>query len=122
LIGVLAGLAVGVIIGWQLYPVEYTNSPLSDLAGSYQEEYTVMISEGYQHDGDAQSALDRLRLLGKDNIIEYVRALTERYISQSKVQAIEPMVALTEALVGPDNLPPIMRLYRSTPAPTPANQ
>ena len=27
LIGVLAGIAIGVFIGWEQFPVEYTNSP-----------------------------------------------------------------------------------------------
>lgn len=116
LIGVLIGLVAGVFLGWEQFPVEYTNSTLSALAPQFQEEYTVMVAEGYQYDGDIEAALDRLRPLQKENIFAYIQDLTERYISQSNVPAIGPMVALAEAV---GRLTPIMESYRSTPVPTP---
>lgn len=118
LIGLLAGLSTGVFLGWGPFPVEYRNSPLAALAPRYQEEYTLMVAEGYQYDRDIEAALERLRPLGKPNTIAYVTELTERYISQSNIPAIPLMVALVEALIGPDNLPAIMQLYRPTPTPT----
>lgn len=118
LIGLLAGLSTGVFLGWGPFPVEYRNSPLAALAPRYQEEYTLMVAEGYQYDRDIEAALERLRPLGKPNTIAYITELTERYISQSNIPAIPIMVALVEALIGPDNLPAIMQLYRPTPTPT----
>ncbi len=120
LVGILIGLAAGVFLGWGPFPVEYTNSPLSDLAPRFQEEYTVMVAEGYQYDRDVNAALQRLQPLGKENSIDYVLDLTERYISQSNLSDIPVMVALVEAFIGPDNLPSVMRLYRPTPVSTPA--
>jgi hypothetical protein len=117
LVGLLAGLTTGVFLGWGPFPVEYRNSPLSALAPRYQEEYTLMVAEGYQVDRDIEAVLERLRPLGKPNIIDYVIELTERYISQSNIPAIPVMVALVEALIGPENLPAIMQLYRATPTP-----
>lgn len=117
LVGLLVGLSTGVFLGWGPFPVEYRNSPLSGLAPRYQEEYTLMVAEGYQVDRDVQAVLERLRPLGKPNTIDYVIELTERYISQSNIPAIPIMVALVEALIGPENLPAIMQLYRPTPTP-----
>ncbi|NLF76288.1 MAG: hypothetical protein GX573_11370 [Chloroflexi bacterium] len=117
LIGVLAGIAIGVFIGWEQFPVEYTNSSIAALAPHYQEEYTVMVAEGYQADRDVNGALTRLQPLGKENVFDYIQDLTERYISQSNVPAISPMVALAEAV---GRLTPIMEVYRTTPVPTPA--
>lgn len=124
LIGVLIGLIVGVFLGWEQFPVEYTNSSLSALAPHYQEEYTLMVAEGYQHDRDVNAALARLRPLEEENIPTYVRDLTERYISQSSVpvipedysldQMIQVMVSLSEAFGW---LTPLMELYHSTPVP-----
>lgn len=122
LIGVLIGLSIGVFMGWGPFQVEYKNSSLEALAPHYQEEYTVMVAEGYQYDQDINAALARLQPLGKENTINYVKELTERFISQSNIPAIPPLVALVEALVGSENLPPVMDLYRSTPVPTPAPQ
>jgi hypothetical protein len=117
LIGVLVGLAAGVFLGWEQFPVEYTNSSMSALAPRYQEEYTVMVAEGHMVDRDINGALTRLQPLGKENIFDYIQDLTERLISQSKVSAIPPMVALAEAV---GRLTPAMELYRSTPVPTPS--
>ncbi len=116
LVGVLVGIAIGVYIGWEQFPVEYTNSSIAALAPRYQEEYTVMVAEGYQVDRDVNGALTRLQPLGKANVFDYIQDLTERYISQSNVPAISPMVALAEAV---GRLTPIMEVYRTTPVPTP---
>jgi hypothetical protein len=115
LIGVLIGLASGVFLGWEQFPVEYTNSAMSALAPRYQEDYTVMVAEGYLYDQDINGALTRLQPLGKENIFDYIQDLTERLISQSKVSAIPPMVALAEAV---GRLTPAMEIYRLTPVPT----
>jgi hypothetical protein len=119
LIGLVIGLAAGVFVGWEQFPVEYTNSSLSALAPRYQEDYTVMVAEGFQVErGDVNavnSALSRLQPLEKENIFDYVQTLTERYIAQSNVPAIPVMVALSEAL---GRLTPVMELYRQTPVPT----
>ncbi len=115
LVGVLVGIAIGVYIGWEQFPVEYTNSSIAALAPRYQEEYTVMVAEGYQVDRDVNGALTRLQPLGKANVFDYIQDLTERYISQSNVPAISPMVALAEAV---GRLTPIMEVYRTTPVPT----
>lgn len=118
LIGVLIGLAMGVYLGWQQFPVEYTNSSIEALAPAYQEDYTVMVAEGYLYDQDVAVALNRLQPLGKENIFNYVQDLTERYISQSNFPAIPAMVALAEAM---GRLTPVMEIYRLTPVPSPAS-
>lgn len=115
LIGVLVGLALGVYLGWEQFPVEYTNSSLEALASDYQEEYTVMVADGYLYDGDQAAAVTRLQPLNKGNVFDYVQDLTERYISQSNVPYIPSLVALSEAF---GRLTPIMEIYRQTPVPT----
>jgi len=117
LIGILVGLAAGMFLGWEQFPVEYTNSSMSNLAPRYQEDYTVMVAEGYVQERDVNGALTRLQPLGKENIFDYIQDLTERLISQSKVPFISPMVALAEAI---GRLTPAMEIYRLTPVPTPS--
>lgn len=115
MVGVLIGVTVGMFLGWEQFPVEYTNSSLSALAPQFEEEYTVMVAEGYQYDRDINAALERLRPLQKADIYHYIQDLTERYIAQSNVPAIPIMVALAEAV---GRLTPVMEIYRSTPIPT----
>jgi hypothetical protein len=57
-----------------------------------------------------------LQPLNKENIFDFIQDLTERFISQSNIPAITPMVALAEAI---GRLTPAMEIYRSTPVPAP---
>ncbi|MBL8155471.1 MAG: hypothetical protein JNM70_14905, partial [Anaerolineae bacterium] len=93
------GAAIGLYLGWVQFPVEFVNSPASDLAESYKDDYTVMIAAGYLTDGDLGGAVDRLRLLGMQNIPAWVQSVTERYISSSRdSRDIAYLVALSEGL------------------------
>lgn len=108
--GVVAGILLGLFIGWEVAPVEYINSPMSDLAPRYQDAYTLMIAEGYLVDGDALGAVERLRVLDVDNVPAYVQSVTERYITNSRdVGDIRKLVALSEGL---GRLTPLMEPYR----------
>ena len=113
IIGVIVGTMLGLLIGWELYPAEYVDSPLSLLDQDYKEQYTVMIAYGYVFDGDLESAVARLRALNVTNIAGYVQEITERYITQSRnLEDIRHLVALAE---GMGRLTPMMESYRLLP-------
>lgn len=119
-IGVVMGVLVGLFIGWQVAPVEYTDSPIAALAQPYKDRYTIMIAGGYIADGDLQGAIERLRLLGTDNIPEFVQRVTERYISNSAdLNDIRYLVALAEGL---GRLTPPMQNFRQYSRPVEASQ
>lgn len=109
-IGILLGAGAGLFFGWVVAPVEFVDSPMSDLATRYQDEYLLMIAAGYQVDGNVNAAIDRLRHLGHDNIPAYIQEVTERYISNSRnVDDIRLLVALAE---GVGRLTPPMESFR----------
>ncbi len=109
-IGVMVGIGLGLLFGWVIAPVEYTDSPMSALADRYQEEYTLMIAAGYLVDRDASAAVERLSRLGVENVPAYVQELTERYITNSRnVEDIRLLVALSEGL---GRLTPPMERFR----------
>ncbi|MEP7284490.1 MAG: hypothetical protein ABI947_01825 [Chloroflexota bacterium] len=83
LLGLGVGAALGLYIGWVLSPVQYVQSPMASLSQHYKDEYTVMVASAYQVDGDINEAVRRLQPLGISNIPQYVRDVTERYISES---------------------------------------
>lgn len=115
LIGLAVGLGLGLYLGWVQFPVEFVNSPMTDLAPRYKDEYTVMIATGYAADGDLVGAVERLRVLGVENIPAYVQETTERYITNSRnVDDIQYLVILAE---GMDRLTPIMEPYRQVSVP-----
>lgn len=114
-IGLIVGLLVGLYLGWIQFPVEFIDSPASDLSPRYRDEYTVMIAAGYLADGDLQGAVERLRVLGVENIPQHVQETTERYITNSReYEDIQVLVALAEGL---DRLTPIMEPYRPVRVP-----
>ncbi len=101
---------MGLLIGWQIAPVEYINSPMSDLAQRHKDDYTLMIAAGYLTDGDVSGAIDRLRVLGVDNVPAYVQNTTERFITNSRdIDEIRRLVALAE---GMGRLTPPMENFR----------
>jgi hypothetical protein len=68
-----------------------------------------MIAAGYLADGDASGAVERLSVLGVDNVPLYVQELTERYITNSRdIEDIRHLVALADGL---GRLTPIMEPY-----------
>ncbi len=110
LIGLGVGVALGLYLGWEQFPVEYVDSRLSDLAPVYQEAYTLMIAAGFMEDADPLAAVERLSRLGVDNVPQYVQTITERYISNSRsLEDIRLLVTLAEGL---GRLTPIMEPFR----------
>lgn len=99
LLGAILGLVIGLYLGWVQFPVQFVNSPMSALDPKYRDEYTVMIAQGFQADADAVGAIQRLRVLGVENVPEYVFQEAERYITNSRSPLeIQALIALSEGL------------------------
>lgn len=98
-LGGVLGLGVGLYLGWVQFPVEFVNSPISALDPRYRDDYTVMVAQGFQADADGVGAVQRLRVLGVENVPEYVFQQAERYITNSRSpQEIQALIALSEGL------------------------
>ncbi|MCC6616731.1 MAG: hypothetical protein IT320_24870 [Anaerolineae bacterium] len=110
LIALLLGAGIGLYLGWVQFPVEFVDSPASALAQNEKDDYTLMIAGAYADDGDLNGAIERLRVLGVDNVPAYVQEVTERYITNSRgVDDIRLLVDLAE---GMGRLTPVMEPYR----------
>jgi hypothetical protein len=111
IIGLIVGVGVGLYLGWVQFPVEFVNSPASALAREYKDDYTVMIAAAFAQDRDLGGAVERLRILGVENIPAYVLEVTERFITNSQnVNDIRLLVGLYEGLAG--RVTPMMEPYR----------
>lgn len=110
LVGLAIGAAAGLYIGWELLPTTYVNSPASSLDQRFKDNYTVMIAAGFCADNDALGAVDRLRVLGVQDVPTYIQETTERYIRNSRnINDIYYLVALSE---GVGRLTGLMQPYR----------
>jgi hypothetical protein len=62
--GVILGLALGLLVGWVLWPVKYTNAVPQILSQQYQEEYLRMAVDSYRINQDPDLAFQRWANLG----------------------------------------------------------
>ena len=102
--GVIAGLLLGLIIGWGIAPVEWTDVPPSQLGTAYQEDYMRMTLESFRLNSDPNLAVQRWQSLGSNapQIFQIVRA---------DPRGIEPFVfdryaAVVTGVLGPDAVNP----------------
>jgi hypothetical protein len=66
LIVIALGLAAGLVYGWVVSPVEYTNTTPDTLRADYRCDYVLMTAEIFHADRNADQAARRLALLGSE--------------------------------------------------------
>ena len=97
-IGLVIGVLIAFLIGYEIAPVQYTDGPISSFSQTYQDEYTLMVAAAYGVDCDINEAFNRLKPLGVSNIPVYIRDVTERYMSDSgtgKESDVRNLIALS---------------------------
>lgn len=77
----IAGAALGVAIGWWLWPVEYVNTTPDTLRRDYQDDYIVMVATAYEVESNLDRARERLRLLNPAEPEAPLAELVERLVA-----------------------------------------
>jgi hypothetical protein len=60
---IIIGIALGLIYGWVVDPVDYVDTNPNSLRDDYKTDYVLMVAEIYSADQDAESAVIRLTFL-----------------------------------------------------------
>ena len=60
------GIAFGLIYGWVINPVQYTDVTPDTLRIDYQTDYVLMVAEAYRAEQNPSLAARRLALLGNE--------------------------------------------------------
>jgi hypothetical protein len=108
-LGIAAGIGLGLLIGWLLWPVRYTNTSLDQLHPAYREEYIRMVALAYQVDGDLSLAREQLAELNPTEPHVPLVTLTEKLIERRAApHVIRPLVRLSDDL---NALTPSMEPY-----------
>ncbi len=68
------GVALGLIYGWLINPVEFVDVTPGTLRVDYKSDYVLMVAEAYRAEQDAAMAARRLSVLGNNTPLELVRA------------------------------------------------
>ncbi len=63
LIGLVIGVALGLLVGWGLWRVQYTNTAPAQLRQDYANDYVLMVAAAYQVEGSVEAARERLSSL-----------------------------------------------------------
>jgi hypothetical protein len=88
-VAVLVGLGVGLWIGWMALPIQLANVGISDLKGSAQDEYILLIAKTYAYDRNLDRARERLAQLNDSNMVDRVGTLAMTYASQNNQEAAQ---------------------------------
>jgi outer membrane biosynthesis protein TonB len=119
ILGLAAGAILGLLLGWVIWPVTYTDTAIAKLAPEYKNEYMLLVASAYASDGDLEKAQTRLAQLEVPNINQSVSALIDRSISEGWGQSdIRALAGLGHAL-GVSS--PQMMAYLATPTPEPTD-
>jgi len=119
LAGTVVGLLFGMLVGWVIWPVQYTDTDPFDLRPEHKDDYVVMVSAAYALDGDLEKAEARLTQLEVDDVGQVVADLASLYMSiGAGLVDIRNLVQLADALGSSDSA---MLNYIATSTPTPTS-
>ena len=100
-IGIAVGGAIGVVIGWWLWPVTYTNTSPTALREDYRDEYVLMTATAYEVEGDRERARERLTLLDSEEpsapVVGLARRLIERGGSEEDIARLARLAQALDA-------------------------
>jgi hypothetical protein len=71
-IALAIGVALGLVYGWKISPVEYTDAPPNILREDYRTDYVLMTAEAYRDEQNAETAARRLAILGSESPAQIV--------------------------------------------------
>lgn len=66
-IAIVIGITLGLLYGWVVDPIEYTDVPPNILREDYRVDYVLMVAEAYQNEVDPETAVRRLAILGSES-------------------------------------------------------
>lgn len=115
LLGLLLGLAGGLVYAWLISPIVYVDASPGRLSDRYKDEYVYLVSQSYALTGDWEVAEERLAQLDEETLAQRVATLFERYLREGEpAPAVRNLAVLTQR-VGGDS--PALSLFGATPQP-----
>ncbi len=99
LLGLVAGLGLGLLYTWVISPVQYVDTAPVSLRDDYKADYLKLAAEAYVVDGDVERARLRVAALGEADPARAAAALAQRLAAAgSEPDAIQSLAVLASAL------------------------
>jgi len=76
-VALLIGIALGLLYGWKISPVQYTDVPPTILRQDYRADYVLMVAEAHRNEGDPEGTARRLAIFGSESPEQIVRTALE---------------------------------------------
>lgn len=76
-VAMLIGLTLGLVYGWKISPVEYTDVPPAILRKDYRADYVLMVAEAHQNEWDPKTTARRLAIFGGESPAQIVTSTLE---------------------------------------------
>jgi len=104
LLAAVLGVAVGLFLGWQVWPVQWYDTDPSDLRLSHQQTYVEMVADSMAVTGEAETAARRLLELTDDdtswaqvaNLVEGTAQVQEKQGNAAAALRIRRMAQLAQ--------------------------
>ncbi len=95
-IAVLAGIALGLVYGWVISPVQYTDVTPNILREDYRADYVLMVAEAHQSEQDPEMAARRLAILGSESPVQIVTSAlnyaTNKSFTQNEILLLQGLL------------------------------
>jgi hypothetical protein len=110
--GAVLGLAIGLLIGWWVWPVEWRNSTPANLRQDFQDDYVMYVVENYEANGGVEWARQKLaeQQWAEGQLNETLTRLEEGQGGETLIRLRNLKKGLPEAEVSPPSEPLIDRL------------
>jgi hypothetical protein len=96
IIAAILGAALGVVYGWVLDPIEYTDVTPNILREDYRVDYVLMVAEAHQSEQDPELAARRLAILGSEPPAQIVSAsldfANKNGFSQNEISKLQDLL------------------------------
>ena len=72
ILAAIAGIALGLVYGWVIDPVEYVDVTPNILRADFRADYVMMVAEAHQSEQDLETSAKRLAMLGSESPAQIV--------------------------------------------------
>ncbi len=103
LMGLLLGSALGLYVGWVLYPAQLVNVTPAELTPALQADYVRLVAAAYAQDDDFTAVQTRLAALRRDDLNEWLRRETVDAILAGEDETEIQHMALLATRLGLDS-------------------